>query len=219
MGTEAGVRTPAGTGTFLLSDEREEFRRSIRGFLHDRAPEAEVRRLMATDEGFDRATWTQMAAELNLQGLAIPEPYGGSGYGYNELVLVFEEMGRALLCAPYFSTVGLAANALLVAGDDAARGELLPPIAGGETVATLALTEDDGRWDETGISLSAVAADGAHRLEGHKTYVIDGHLASLLHGDRISVRRSQHHVRFLHPRGWSYYATLRRKLRWYEGVV
>jgi NAD+ kinase len=44
-------------------------------------------------------------------------------------------------------------------------------------------------------------------------------LASLLHGDQVRVRRSAHKVRFLHPRGWSYYATLRRKLRWHEGVV
>jgi NAD+ kinase len=44
-------------------------------------------------------------------------------------------------------------------------------------------------------------------------------LTSLLHGDQVRVRRSRHEVRFLHPKGWSYYATLRRKLRWYEGVV
>ena len=72
-----------------------------------------------------------MAQQLGLQGLAIPEEYGGSGYSYVELIVVLEEMGRALLCAPYFSTVALAANALLASGDDDAKKEYLPGIAVG----------------------------------------------------------------------------------------
>src|SRR4051794_30455404 len=131
---------------------------------------------MATDEGYDPEVWREMSGQLGLQGLAIPEEYGGSGYGWNELVLVFEEMGREVLCAPYFSTVALAANALLTAADEEARRDYLPGIASGETIATLALTEDSGRWDEAGVSLEAT--DG--RLTGHKMYVLDGHLASLI---------------------------------------
>jgi alkylation response protein AidB-like acyl-CoA dehydrogenase len=161
------------TASFLLSEEREEFRRSVRGLLEKVSPEAEVRRLMATDEGHDPETWRRLAGELGLQGLAIPEAHGGSGYGYNELVLVFEEMGRALLCAPYFSTVALAANALLAAGDH----EYLPAIATGDTIATLALSEDTGRWDEEGVTLTASASGS---LDGHKCYVVDGHVASLI---------------------------------------
>jgi alkylation response protein AidB-like acyl-CoA dehydrogenase len=160
------------SGSFLLSEEREEFRRSVRGFLERTSGEQQVRRLMATDEGYDPEVWRRMSAELGLQGLIIPERFGGSGYGWNELVLVFEEMGRALLCAPFFSTVALAANALLAAGDE----EHLPGIASGETVATLALTEDSGRWDEDAVTLTASAG----RLSGHKNYVIDGHIASLI---------------------------------------
>jgi alkylation response protein AidB-like acyl-CoA dehydrogenase len=161
------------TASFLLSEEREEFRRSVRGLLERISSEDEVRRLMATDEGYEPATWRRLADELGLQGLAIPESHGGSGYGWNELVLVFEEMGRALLCAPYFSTVALAANALLAAGNE----EHLAGIASGETIATLALSEDGGRWDEEGVTLTA---DASGRLDGHKTYVIDGHVASLI---------------------------------------
>jgi alkylation response protein AidB-like acyl-CoA dehydrogenase len=164
------------SGSFLLSDEREEFRRSVRGFLERVSAEPEVRRLMATDEGYDPAVWRRMSEELGLQGLVIPEEYGGSGYGWNELVLVCEEMGRALVCAPFLATVALAANALLAADDDDARRQHLPRIARGETIATLALTEDSGRWDEAGVTLTA-AAD---RLDGHKNYVIDGHVASLI---------------------------------------
>src|SRR5438132_3794004 len=102
-----------------------------------------------------------MGEQLGVQGLAVPEEYGGSGYTDVELVVVLEEMGRALLCAPYFSTVALAANTLLHAGDDSAKKELLPGIASGETVATLAITEDNGRWDAEGITATATkAGDG-----------------------------------------------------------
>ncbi len=152
------------SGSFLLSEEREEFRRSVRGFLERVSPEAEVRRLMATDEGYDPAVWRRMSDELGLQGLVIPEEHGGSGYGWNELVLVLEEMGRTLVCTPFFSTVALAANALLSVGDD----RYLPQIASGETIATLALTEDS----------TLTASDG--RLNGNASYVIDGHLAALI---------------------------------------
>ena len=84
---------------------------------------------METTEGYDPAVWKQMAQELGLQGLHIPEEYGGQGFTFVELGIVLEEMGRVLLCAPYFSTVVLAANAILNAGTDAQKGELLPGIA------------------------------------------------------------------------------------------
>src|SRR5205823_10203611 len=111
---------------FAFSEEQEELRRTVRSFLEDKSPSAEVRRLMETTEGFDPAVWKQMAEQLGLQGLAIPEEYGGSGFTYVELVVVLEEMGKSLLCAPYFATVALAANALLTSGDDSAKKELLP---------------------------------------------------------------------------------------------
>src|SRR4051794_23595781 len=111
---------------FAVSDEQEELRRSVRRFLADKSPSAEVRRLMATDEGYDPAVWSQMAEQLGLPGMAIPEEYGGSGYSYVELAVVFEETGAALACSPLFATVGLAANALQSSGDDAAMKEYLP---------------------------------------------------------------------------------------------
>jgi alkylation response protein AidB-like acyl-CoA dehydrogenase len=114
---------------FAFSEEQEELRRSVRRFLEDKSPSTEVRRLMETTEGFDRAVWDQMANQLGLQALAIPEEYGGVGFGYVELTVVFEEMGAALLCAPYFATVALGANALLSSGDEAAKKDLLPGIA------------------------------------------------------------------------------------------
>src|SRR5436190_24078743 len=119
---------------FAFSKRQEELRRSTRQFLESKAPESEVRRLMDTDEGYDPAVWSQMANELGLQSLIIPEEYGGQGFTFVELTVVLEEMGRALLCAPYFSSVVLAGNTLLHSGDDAAKKELLPGIASGETI-------------------------------------------------------------------------------------
>ncbi len=165
---------------FAFSDEQEELRRSLRRFLEDKSPEPEVRRLMATESGMDRAVWAQMGEQLGLQGLAIPEEFGGSGFSYVELIIVFEEMGRALLPSPYFATVALAAATLLAGDDDAAKKQLLPGIASGETIATVALTEDSGRWDEGGITLRATRAGGIYRLDGHKMFVPDGHLADLI---------------------------------------
>ncbi|GIT46381.1 MAG: hypothetical protein Ct9H300mP12_09660 [Acidimicrobiales bacterium] len=87
-----------------------------------------------------------------MQSLIIPEEHGGQGFGFVELGVVLEgEKGRALLCAPFFSTGVLAANTLIHAGDEAAASALLPGIASGETIATLAFTEESGRWDEGGI--------------------------------------------------------------------
>jgi alkylation response protein AidB-like acyl-CoA dehydrogenase len=165
---------------FAFSEEQEELRRTVRAFLEDKSPSAEVRRLMETEEGYDPAVWEQMGSQLGLQGLAIPEEYGGSGYSYVELIVVLEEMGRALLAAPYFSTVALAANAILHSGDDAAKKELLPGIASGETIATLAMTEDNGRWDAEGITATATKSGDGYTIDGHKMFVLDGHTANLI---------------------------------------
>jgi alkylation response protein AidB-like acyl-CoA dehydrogenase len=165
---------------FGFSEEQEELRKMVRRFLEEKSPESEVRRLMATSEGYDPAVWAQMANELALQGLGVPEEYGGQGYGPVELYVVFEEMGAALLCSPYFSTVALAANALLLVGDDASKNDYLPGIASGETIATVALTDDDGRWDLTATSTTATRDGDGYRLSGVRNYVTDGSTASLL---------------------------------------
>lgn len=163
-----------------FSQEQDELRTVVRSFLAKYSDEAAVRRLAADPRGHDAVVWRRMAGELGLQGLAVPEEYGGSGFGYVELGVVFDEAGRALLCEPYFATVALAAEALLRCADDQARADLLPGIASGETIATLALTEDSGRWDVPGIRLTAHDTPDGWRLTGAKTYVPDGLLADLL---------------------------------------
>ncbi len=165
---------------FAFSDEQEELRAAVRRFLTEKSPETEVRRLMDTTEGYDPAVWSQMADQLGLQSLTIPEEFGGSGFTYVELLVVLEEMGAALLCAPFFSSVALGANALLTSGDDEAKKSYLPGIASGETIATLAITEDNGKWDFSGIELKAEQKGDGWVLDGHKMFVIDGHTANLI---------------------------------------
>jgi alkylation response protein AidB-like acyl-CoA dehydrogenase len=177
---------------FAFSEEQEELRRITRQFLESKSPETEVRRLMETTDGYDAAVWSQMANELGLQSLTIPEEYGGQGFTYVELTVVLEEMGRALLAAPFYSTVVLATNAILHSGDEAAKKELLPGIASGETIATLAFTEPNGKWDTSGIEATATKDGDAWKIDGTKMFVLDGHVANLIvvaakTGDSVSL--------------------------------
>jgi alkylation response protein AidB-like acyl-CoA dehydrogenase len=165
---------------FAFTDEQDELRKTVRAFLESKSPETAVREQMETERGFDPAVWSQMGEQMGLMGLHIPEEFGGMGFGYVELGVVLEEMGRALVCAPYFSTVVLAANALLQSGDDAAKAKYLPGIASGATIATLAVAEKAGTWEESGVSLAATNAGGAWTLNGEKLYVTDGHTADLV---------------------------------------
>ncbi len=163
-----------------FSEEQEELRRFVRQFLEEKSSESEVRAQMDTEAGYNAAVWQQMAEQLGLQGLIIPEEHGGGGFSYVELTIVLEEMGRALLCAPFFSTVVLAANTLIHSDDTQAQAQLLPQIASGQSVATLALTEPEGRLDESGITAEAVANGASWCISGTKTYVLDGHTADVV---------------------------------------
>jgi len=166
--------------TMTFSPEQDELRSSVRRFLEQKSKSTDVRRLMETEEGYDPAVWSQMAEQLGLQGLALPEEHGGSGYGFLEQIVVLEEMGRALLCAPYFSSIVLAATALLQSGDEAAQKDLLPGIADGSTIATLAWVENADSWDASGITTTATRSGDGYTLDGRKTLVLDGHIANLL---------------------------------------
>lgn len=165
---------------FAFTEEQDELRKTVRQFLDAKSAEAAVREQMETENGFDPAVWSQMGEQLGLQGLIVPEEFGGSGYSYVELGIVLEEMGRSLLCAPFFSTVVLAANTLIHSGDAAAQAAHLPGIADGSTIATLAFTEPSGKWDESGITMEATASGDGFTLTGTKMFVIDGHTANLV---------------------------------------
>ena len=165
---------------FSFTSEQEEFRSVLRRFLEEKSPTTVVRRLMETEAGWDRAGWQELNQQLGLTAVHIPEAYGGQGFGFVELGIVLEEMGRALLCAPYFGSIALAATAILNAGTEAQKRALLPDIAAGDTIATLAFTEPNGRWDAEGIEMAATRAGEKYRLSGVKSFVLDGHTADLI---------------------------------------
>ncbi len=165
---------------FSFTAEQEEFRSVLRRFLEDKSPPTVVRRLMETEAGWDRASWRDLNQQLGLSAVHIPEAYGGQGFGFVELGIVLEEMGRALLCAPFFASTVLAATAIMNAGTEAQKRALLPPIADADCIATLAFTEPNGRWDTSGVETTATPDGGKFLLDGVKSFVLDGHTADLI---------------------------------------
>lgn len=165
---------------FTFTDEQEEFRLIVRRFMDDKSPRSEVRKLMDSEQGYDSAVWKQLSEELGLPGIHIPEAYGGQGFGFVELCIVLEEMGRALFCAPYFSATALAATTIIHAGTEEQKLALLPGIASGQTLATLAFSEANQDWLPANTQLSATPDDNNYLLNGEKSYVVDGHIADLL---------------------------------------
>ncbi|ODU04568.1 MAG: acyl-CoA dehydrogenase [Pseudonocardia sp. SCN 72-86] len=166
--------------TMRNDDARDDLRRVVRALLERRSTEADVRRLIEDAAGYDRDLWAVMADQLGLQGMAVAEAHGGAGFGYEELCVVFEEMGRALLPSPFFATVALAANALQHSGDEVACKRWLPAIAGGELVATLALGEEDGGWDDAAVRMRAEPDGTGWTLTGVKRFVPAAHVAGLV---------------------------------------
>jgi alkylation response protein AidB-like acyl-CoA dehydrogenase len=165
---------------FSFTDEHEELRATVRAFLEAHSDETAVREQMATERGFDPEVWKQLAEELGLAGLIIPEEHGGAGFTYVELLIAMEEMGRALLCSPFLGTAVFATNALLAGASKAAQKDLLPGIAAGRTIATVAHAEPNGRWDLASIQMRARPKGDAFELDGAKSWVLDGHTADVL---------------------------------------
>jgi alkylation response protein AidB-like acyl-CoA dehydrogenase len=165
---------------FGFTKEQDEFRASLRRALEARSPTKEVRRLMATEEGFDREAWRKLNQELGLTAIHIPEAYGGQGFGFGELGIVLEEMGRALVCAPFFSTAVLASAAILNGASEEQKKALMPALADGSKTATLAFSEDNGGNDAAQVAMTATRSGATWRLEGSKSFVLDGHTADLI---------------------------------------
>ena len=165
--------------------EHDELRDTVRAFLREKSPSREVRRLMEaglTEAGpcRDDEVWALLTGQLGLSGIAVPDRYGGAGYGPVELGIVLEEMGRALLVAPYFATVVMAGQALARSGDEDAMARWLPGIADGSLTAALAITEESGSWDLGAVAATARPAGADWLVSGAKLFVVDGHTADLL---------------------------------------
>jgi alkylation response protein AidB-like acyl-CoA dehydrogenase len=149
-------------------------RETVRAAFADLSPSAEVRRQMETGQGWSPETWRRLCRELGLAGLAVPEEFGGSGFGLVELGVVFEEAGRALLCAPLLSTAGLAIPLLLAVGDNVAMDRYLPRLCDGSLVAAVVTADDAGRSVTEGRGVTAVPERDGWRLSGSAGFVVDG---------------------------------------------
>jgi alkylation response protein AidB-like acyl-CoA dehydrogenase len=160
--------------------ERLALREMVHGFLAEHSASGSIRRVMATESGFDPDLWRAMA-ELGLPGLAIPESHGGAGCSAIEVGIVMSELGAAMTPAPYLSTSVLAPAALLESADHAAQEKYLPLIAEGTLISALAVTEDSGQWTAGDCATTARPhSSGSYRLDGRKRFVLDGQIASLL---------------------------------------
>src|SRR5260370_14396527 len=164
---------------FGLTETQQTQKNTVRKFLAAECPMADVRKLMETDTAFDPALWRKIA-EQGWTGIIFPEEYGGFGMGMVEMVATLEEMGRALLPGPFFSTVLMAGTLLDSAGDEGQKEKYLAPICRGEAKATVAFLEESASWDPSSVRLNASASGGGYSLDGLKLFVPDAAVADFL---------------------------------------
>jgi len=164
---------------FGFEEIQEMLRKDARRFLSEKCPKSFVREMEKDEKGFSPDLWKEMA-DLGWMGLVLPEKYGGQGMTFMELAVLLEEMGRACLPGPYFSTVILGGLPLLEAGSDRQKQEFLPRIAGGQMIMTMALLEASGTYDPAGIATKAKAHGDAYLIDGTKLFVSDAHIADYL---------------------------------------
>lgn len=173
-------------------EELRDLRSTLRRMLSSTAPETVVREHLDSPDGFDRAAWQRLATEIGVQGLAVPEEYGGAGCGLPELAVAGEELGRVLAPGPFLSTVLLSASLVARSDDGTVMGAVLPGIADGTIVCTLALPGHGAGWDTAATRVAATPEGDGWRLTGTVPHVLDGGAADLLlvparHDDLVSV--------------------------------
>lgn len=165
---------------FAFTQEQEMIRDTAASFLAEVSGSEAVRHAMATEQGYETELWNRICGEMYWQAIHIPEEYGGMGLGYVELVAMMEQMGRYLLCSPFFSTVCLAGNALLVAGSEEQKTQWLGQLCEGSLTATLAFNGGSRFWCAESVTATWRREGDGYVLNGDYRYVIDGHSADLL---------------------------------------
>jgi alkylation response protein AidB-like acyl-CoA dehydrogenase len=163
---------------FSFDEPQEMLRTMARDFLSREYPEKLLREMVEDERGYTPELWRQMA-EMNWTGLAIPEEYGGIG-DFLDLTVVLEEMGRVCLISPFFATVVLAASTIMEAASDDQKQRLLPGIAEGKLILTLALTEPSARYTADAVRVKATPEDGGFVIRGTKLFVPDAHSSDYL---------------------------------------
>jgi len=163
-----------------LTEEQEMLKKTARDFLADKCPKTFVKQMEESETGYSRELWQEMA-ELGWMGLAFPEKYGGGDMNFLDLAMLLEEMGRACLPGPFFSTVALGGLPILDVGSEEQKQEYLPKLIRGEKIFTLALTEPGYQnYDASSVTVEATPDDGNYIINGTKLFVPDAHIADYL---------------------------------------
>jgi alkylation response protein AidB-like acyl-CoA dehydrogenase len=167
------------SGTVSRTD-REVFRSVLRDYVSERIPLSHARSAHDGDRSVDRSVWKGLAVNLGVSGLTIPEELGGSGFTHAEAAVVFEELGRSLAPVPSLSCVGLACEVLLASGAHDAMSCLLPGIASGELLVSVALADEGCGMTEDAVTSVAERKDGTWYLRGRKHLVLDAENADYI---------------------------------------
>jgi len=164
---------------FDLNEQQEMLKTAARDFLSKECPKALVREMVQDERGYPPELWRKMA-ELEWLGLIFPEKYGGLGGSFMDLTVLLEEMGRACLPSPFFSTVVQSGLFILNAGSEEQKQDLLPKIAEGKIIITLALTEPSATYDAASVGVEATSDNGDYIINGTKLFIPDAHIADYM---------------------------------------
>lgn len=163
----------------MTVSERAELAAAVRDLLSEHCTEADVRRIISTDDGFDPDLWRRLA-EQGVTGLIVDTDYGGVGLGAQEVEAVAEVTGAALLPAPFLSSAVFATALIQAAGTDDDKARLLPALSEGSSIATVAATGPGGTWSPEGVAVKAESHPGGHLLTGRANYVLWGQIADVI---------------------------------------
>ncbi len=163
---------------FGLNEEQTMLQKSARDFLSNEYSDKMLKEMAKDPRGYKPELWNKMA-ELGWMALSIPEEYGGIG-DFIDLTLVLQEMGRAGLVSPFFSTLALGASTINQAGSDSQKQQYLPAIAEGKKVITLALLETSTRFAPEAVKMRASLQGDSYILQGQKMFVPDANSADYI---------------------------------------
>jgi alkylation response protein AidB-like acyl-CoA dehydrogenase len=162
-----------------LNEHQRMLAQSVRTFMQRRMPKSAVVALQKTETGYEPRTWSTIA-ELGWLGLLIPSQYGGGGAKLTDAAVLYEEFGRGPLSGPFFSSGVLSALTVLEAGTTEQRRRILPEIAGGRQIFTVAITEPRRSWGPQGVAIAPQRKDNRYVLDGIKLFVSDAVAATHL---------------------------------------
>lgn len=164
---------------FSLNEKQQLLKKAARDFLEKECPKDWVKKMAKDEKGYAPEIWDKMAG-LGWMGLPFPEKYSGTGGDFLDLVVLFEEMGKAGLPGPFFASVVFGGMTLMQAGNEQQKLEFLPQITSGSSIFTLALTEPSAQYTADGIDTIAIAKQGGYQINGAKLFVPDAHVANFV---------------------------------------